>query len=132
MTRAWWIAFASVAWPAAAWANPPRAFGSRASNGDLALVLEPSHDWVAAEVQVTGGDAIDLGPARRGDAVEVDAWTDRTGPLVVVLRVVQPDGHGVTYRFDMDVQSLPDIRPRFERGAPRIWMKKKPPKPNTP
>jgi len=110
-----------LASPAAALALPPSAFVSQGSDGTVSLVLRPDRDWESAELVIVGGDTIDLGPARRGESIEVEGWAEQRMSHEVVLRIAETDGRGVTWRFEVDTQVVPDRPPLFERGAPRQW-----------
>jgi len=115
---------AVVAWvaatPATVHAVPPSAFASQTADGQLSLVLRPERDWKSAELTI-GADTIDLGPAKVGQGVEVEAWAEVRSTHAVVLRIAEEDGRGVTFRFDVDTQVVPDRPPLFDRGAPRVW-----------
>ena len=103
------------------WAAPPTALVSQGADGRLSMVLRPDRDWESAELIIVGGDTFELGPAREGSAVEVEGWAAHRISHPVVLRVAASDGSGVTWRFEVDTQVVPERRPRFERGAPREW-----------
>ena len=102
-------------------ATPPTALVSQGADGQLSMVLRPDRDWDAAELVIVGGDTFELGPAREGTAVEVEGWARHRISHPVVLRVAASDGSGVTWRFEVDTQVVPDLPLRFERGAPRQW-----------
>ena len=103
------------------WAAPPTALVSQGSDGRLSMVLRPDRDWDSAELIIVGGDTFELGPAREGSAVEVEGWALHRASHPVVLRVAASDGSGVTWRFEVDTQVVPEHPPLFERGAPRQW-----------
>lgn len=118
----WVLGAALLGLPAgSAHAQPPPAFASQAADGTIHIVLRPERAWSSAELVIVGGDTIDLGPAAARESVEIEAWA-RTGlSHELVLRVAAPDGSGVTWRFPVDTQAVPDRPPFFERGAPREW-----------
>jgi len=114
--------FASIAVvPIPSHATPPRAFATQSADGQLSLVLRPEADWASAELTIVGGDTFDLGPAQVGQAVEVEGWAQVKSSHPVMLRIADPNGTGLTVRFDVDTQVLPDRPPLFQRGAPRTW-----------
>ena len=113
-------AWAAVA-AAPAVALPPRALASQTSDGMLTLVLRPERPWSSAEITVAG-TTIDLGEAKVGEGVEVETVAAVRGSHRVLLRVAEEDGRGVTFRFVVDTQVLPDRPPRFDHGAPREWI----------
>jgi hypothetical protein len=102
-------------------AAPPMALVSQGSDGRLSMVLRPDRDWDSAELIIVGGDTFELGPAREGSAFEVVGWAEHRSSHSVVLRVAASDGSGVTWRFEVDTQVVPERPPQFERGAPRQW-----------
>ena len=107
----------------AAAAAPPSAFVSQSADGMVHLVLRPERDWESAELVIVGGDTIDLGPARQGESLEVEGWAQQRLSHEVVLRIAEVGGRGVTWRFEVDTQVVPERAPFFERGAPRQWKK---------
>ena len=108
--------------PGTVHAMPPGALASQTSDGTLTLVLRPERAWSSAELTIAGGDTIDLGSAQVGQGIEIETWAEVRSTHPVVLRVAEEDGRGVTFRFVVDTQVLPDRPPLFDRGAPRKWM----------
>ena len=115
------LAVWTVLTPAQAQARPPSALASQTSDGMLTLVLRPERSWSSAELTVAG-TTFDLPEAKEGEGVEIETLAVVRGSHRVVLRVAEEDGRGVTFRFVVDTQVLPDRPPRFEHGAPREWM----------
>lgn len=93
----------------------PQAEALRSSDGNFTLVVVAPVAWTAAEVQVAGTDAVDLGPAALADEVRVSGWTSKSGPLYVTLRVATPERVGVTWQFWVDAQHVPSRSPALER-----------------
>lgn len=104
-------------------AGPPAALVSQEPDGSVSILLRPDRDWESAELVIVGGDTIELGPARGGESLEIDGWAERKLSHMVVLRVAEPNGCGVTWRFVVDTQVVPDPPPRFKQGAAREWKK---------
>ncbi len=124
MSKRWVAVLGGAAWLASAstaLGAPPLAFVSQGSDGTVNLVIKPDRDWESAELVIVGGDTFELGPARRGSAVEVEGWAEKKLSHEVVLRIAESDGRGVTWRFEVDTQVVPSRPPLFERGAPRQW-----------
>lgn len=117
----WLLAGAMLATVPSAVAAPPVALVSQGSDGRLSLVLRPNRDWASAELSIVGGDTFDLGPAVEGKPIEIEGWAEQKLSHRLVLHVAEPDGRGVTWRFEVDAQVIPEERPRFERGASRAW-----------
>lgn len=116
------VAALAATTPGPAHAIPPQALASQTSDGTLTLVLRPERAWRSAELTIGGGDTIDLGAATVGQGIEVQAWAVVRSTHPIVLRVAEEDGRGVTFRFVVDTQVLPDRPPLFDRGAPREWL----------
>lgn len=121
MIGVWLMAVSELATAQPAAAAPPVAVVSQGTDGRLSLVLRPNRDWSSAELSIVGGDTFDLGPAVEGKPIEIEGWAEHKLSHRLVLRVAELDGRGVTWRFEVDAQVIPEIRPRFERGAPRAW-----------
>lgn len=106
-------------------ADVPRAEAIRSSDGSYTLTLVAPLAWTAAEVQVAGTDAVDLGPATADQEVRVSGWTSKSGPLFVTLRVATPERVGVTWQFWVDAQLVPGRSPALERSGTTTSRRKR-------
>ncbi len=94
----------------------PRAEAIRSPDGAFVLTLYPPLDWIAAEVEVKGGDGVDLGSAKTDQPVHVRGVSSRKGPLLVTLRIATPQKIGITWEFDVEPTAVPARAPDLIRG----------------
>lgn len=113
--------------PLAPGVDSPRVEAMMASDGTWLLTVYPPLDWLGAEVEVKGAGGVDLGPAARDEAVQVQGWSAKTGNLAVVLRVATPEKVGITWEFDVAPTMVPSRAPELQRarseGRRRWWRK---------
>lgn len=96
----------------------PRAEAVRSPDGSFVITLYPPLDWIAAEVEVKGGDGVDLGAAKLNQPVRVRGVSSRKGPLLITLRVATPQRIGVTWEFEVEPTAVPSQTPELKRGEP--------------
>lgn len=97
----------------------------------LQITLETDTGWEEAELTIAG-ESYDLGPAKAGATLELDAWATPSASLTITLRAVDAAGHGHTWRFTEDtLGAVPERPPLFQRIAPREWSRRNR-KPQTP
>ncbi len=94
----------------------PRAEAIRAPDGTFVITLYPPLDWIAAEVEVKGGDGVDLGAAKVDQPVQVRGATSRKGALAVTLRIATPQKIGITWEFDVEPIAVPSRAPELQRA----------------
>lgn len=99
-------------------ADLPRVEALQSPDGSYTLTFYPPFSWTGAEVEVKGTDGVDLGPAAEGEAVQVNGWVSRKGPLNITLRVATPQKVGVTWQFWVDPTSVPARPPVYKRVEP--------------
>ena len=54
----------------------PAVTATLAADGHYTIRIIPDTAWTSAELQVLGGETTDIGPAKAGDAIAVEGWTD--------------------------------------------------------
>lgn len=94
----------------------PRAEAIRSPDGSFVLTIYPPTAWIGAEVEVKGGDGVDLGAATPDAPVQVRGFTSRAGPLDITLRIATPEKVGITWEFDLVPTPVPSKSPELRRG----------------
>lgn len=96
--------------------NVPRAEALRSPDGSFLLTIYAPVDWIAAEVEVRGGDGVDLGAAALDQAVQVRGATSRKGNLDITLSVATKEKVGITWEFDVAPTAVPSRSPELRRA----------------
>lgn len=113
--------------PLAPGVDTPRVDAMMASDGTWLLTVYPPLDWLGAEVEVQGSGGVDVGPATHDQAVQVQGWSSKAGPMQVVLRVATPEQVGITWEFEVAPTMVPSRAPEMQRvraeGKRRWWRK---------
>ena len=94
----------------------PRAEAMRSPDGSFLLTIYAPVDWIAAEVEVKGGDGVDLGAASLDQPVQVRGATSRKGNLDITLSVATREKVGITWEFDVAPTAVPSRSPELHRA----------------